>query len=102
VLHVVVTMMVKEGRMEEFQGLCRELRPKVLAEPGCLAYDYTRDLAGPFGGRGLEPNRVTLLERWESLEALKVHLTAKHLKETGARMAELRASVEVRCTEPIF
>jgi quinol monooxygenase YgiN len=100
-LHVVVTMTVKEGRMEEFLALCRQLRPKVLAEPGCQAYDYTREVPGPFGGSPA-PGRVILLERWESLEALKVHLTAKHLKETGARMAELRASVEVRCTEPIF
>ena len=100
-LHVVVTMTIKEGRMEVFLDLCRELRPKVLAEPGCLAYDHTREVPGPFG-RPVDANRVTLLERWASPEALQAHLAAKHLKETGARMADLRASVEVRCTEPIF
>jgi quinol monooxygenase YgiN len=101
-LHVVVTMTVKEGRLEEFLALCRELRPKVLAEPGCLAYDYTREIPGPFGGGPGRAGKIILLELWESMEALEAHLMAKHMKETGARMAELRSSVEVRCAEPIF
>jgi quinol monooxygenase YgiN len=101
-LHLVVTMIIKEGRMAEFQEVCRWLRPQVLAEPGCLAYDYTRDAPSPLDpGKALEPDRITLLERWESPAALQAHMQAPHMKEAGARMKELRASSDVRILEPI-
>lgn len=102
-LHVLVTMMIKEDRMEDFLALCKALRPQVLKEKGCLAYDYTREIASPLG---IQPpvvaNRITLLERWESLEALQAHMETPHMKEAGPKMKDLRLSVEARVTESIF
>jgi quinol monooxygenase YgiN len=102
-LHVVVTMRIKQGRMEEFLAACKELRPLVLGEPGCLAYDYTRDVPSPFDAQPrTEPDRITLLERWESLDALRAHLATPHMKAAGAKMKDLRESSEVHLTESIF
>ncbi len=102
-LHVIVTMRIKEGRMPDFLAACAALRPLVLQEPGCHAYDYTRDAESPFGSHPpVEADRITLLERWESLDALKAHMEAPHMKAAGPRMQELRASVEVRLTEALF
>lgn len=102
-LHVIVTMEIQEGRMDAFLALCEALRPQVLAEPGCLAYDYTREVAAGLGiQEAVEANRITLLERWESPEALRKHLEAPHMKEAGPRMKELRASVTARVCESIF
>jgi quinol monooxygenase YgiN len=95
-------MRINEGRMAEFLAACQELRPQVLREPGCHAYDYTRDAASAPGTQPIEPDRITLIERWESPEALKAHLETPHMKAAGARMKPLRASVEVRFTESIF
>ena len=102
-LHVIVTMQIKEGRMQEFLAACAELRPLVLSEPGCHAYEFTRDVVSLFSPeQPIEPNRITLLERWESVEALKAHLETAHMRAAGARMKDLRASSEVRLTESIF
>lgn len=102
-LHLVVTMMVKEGRMAEFLALCEALRPQVLAEPGCLAYEYIREVEAGLGiQEPLEPNRITLIERWASHEALKKHLETAHMKAAGPRMKELRTSVVARVGESIF
>jgi len=102
-LHVIVTMRIREGRMPEFLAACEALRPLVLAEPGCHAYDYTRDQASPFDPQQpVDPDRITLLERWASLDALKAHLASPHMRAAGPRMQELRASVELRLTESIF
>jgi quinol monooxygenase YgiN len=102
-LHVIVTMRIKEGQMPEFLAACRELRPQVLREPGCHGYVYTRDAVSPFGApQALEPDRVTLIECWESPEALKAHLETPHMKAAGERMKPMRASVEIRLTESIF
>jgi quinol monooxygenase YgiN len=102
-VHVIVTMRIKPGRMGEFLAACGELRPQVLAEPGCLAYDYTRDTASPRDPQPqLDPDRITLIERWASPGALKAHLETPHMKAAGAKMKDLRASVDLRFTESIF
>ncbi len=102
-LHVVVTMVIKEGRMAEFLSVCEALRPQVLAEPGCLAYDYTRELDAGLGiQEPVDPNRITLIERWTSPDALKKHLEAPHMKEAGPKLKELRTSVTARVGESIF
>jgi quinol monooxygenase YgiN len=102
-IHILVTMMVKEGGMEEFLRLCGRLRPLVLAEKGCLAYDYARDIASPLSiQEPLDRNRVTLVEKWESLDALKAHLATAHMKESGPAMNALRESVVARVCESIF
>jgi quinol monooxygenase YgiN len=75
----------------------------VLGEPGCLAYDYTRDAEPPQGMRpSVDPDRITLLERWESADALKAHLGTAHMQAAGARMRDLRESVELRVVESVF
>lgn len=102
-LRIIVTMKIKEGRMPEFLALCRELRPLVLKEAGCLAYDYTREISSPLGiQEPIEPDRVTLLESWESLDALKAHMETPHMKAAGPKMKDLRSSVVARVLEPIF
>jgi quinol monooxygenase YgiN len=102
-IHVIVTMRIKEGQMEAFLAAGAELRPLVLQEAGCIAYDYTRDAPAPLGRpQPLEADRVTLLERWESMAALKAHLETPHMQTAGARMRDMRASFELRCTESIF
>ena len=101
-LHVIVTMRIKEGLMPDFLAACRELRPLVLREPGCHAYEYTRDAVSPFNPEApLEADRITLLEQWASPEALKAHLETPHMKAAGARMKDMRASVDMRLTETI-
>jgi quinol monooxygenase YgiN len=102
-LHLLVTMMVKEGRMKEFLAVCEELRPWVLREKGCQAYDYMREVASPLGVQEpIEADRVTLIECWESLDALKAHMETAHMKEAGKKMKDLRSSVTARVLEPIF
>ena len=102
-IHILVTMMVKEGCMKEFLTLGEKLRREVLKEKGCHAYDYTREISSPLGiQEPVDPNRITLVERWESLEALKAHMDAPHMKEFGPKMSDLRSSVTARVGESIF
>jgi len=102
-LNVIVDMRIREGRMQEFLAACAELRPLVLGEAGCHGYEYTRDVASPFNPElPIEADRVTLLERWESLEALKAHLETPHMKASGTKMKGMRVSVDIRLTESIF
>ena len=102
-VHVIVTMQVAAGRMEEFIAAARGLAALVRAEAGCLQYDYTVDTASPLPiQEPLDDHRVTLIERWESAAALEAHLQAPHMKQYGPTLAALRTGgVTARVTRPL-
>jgi len=70
-LYVVVTYFLNEAKAEAFIKEIEQSQAaaKVRAEDGCLRYDYYC----------LAPDRVLLMETWESLEKQKVHLTQPHM-----------------------
>ena len=102
-LHVIVTMTIKPGRLDDFLALARQLAPLVQAEQGCIRYDYTLDTESPLPIQGpIDDHRVTLIEQWESAAALAAHLQAPHMKQYGPAMGVLRTGdVAARVTRPV-
>ncbi|MDR2314664.1 MAG: antibiotic biosynthesis monooxygenase [Spirochaetaceae bacterium] len=99
-VHLVVSFMIKEGKMEEYLGELKKLRPLVLAEKGCVEYTFVREYQSPIAIQETpNPNRLTLIEKWETPEALAVHGEAPHMKEFEARLAPLRAGASARVME---
>ena len=72
-LGINVTYHTKPGKRQDFlEGLSAAgVGEAVRAEAGCLQYDYYL-AAG-------DPDQVLLVERWESPEAQKLHLTQPHM-----------------------
>ena len=98
-----VTMIIKKGKIEEFLVECQKIRPIVLAEFGCLMYDYTREIHS--GSERQEPvnsDRITLYEKWESIESLNMHLNTQHMKEFVLRVAPMRENVIIRTGTEAF
>lgn len=96
-------MIIKKGKMDEFLVECRKIRPLVLAEKGCLMYDYTREItSGSVRQEPLNIDRITLYEKWESIEALNLHSDAPHMKEFVLRVAPMRESVVIRTGTEAF
>jgi len=80
VIPVIATIEVAERRRDDFLAECHRVVPPVRAESGCLDYGPTVDIASQGPPRN---NIVTIVEKWESLDALKLHLQAPH--RTGSR-----------------
>ena len=96
-IYSIVTMIIKTGKMDAFLAECKRIRPLVLAEEGCLMYDYTREIdTGEERQEPVNPNRITLYEKWASAEALDIHSGMPYMEEFGARVASLRESVTIR------
>ena len=84
-LGINVTYRTKPGQRQAFlDGLSAAgVRQAVLAEAGCLQYDYYLSVG--------DPEAVLLVEQWESPEAQKLHLTQPHMdmvKQLKARFVE--------------
>ena len=55
---------------DEVLGVIAELRPKSLAEPGCLGYEVFESTD--------EPRTLLLLEHYRNTEALEAHKLSEH------------------------
>jgi len=79
-LGIDVTYRLKAGAREGFLSALEEigLRESVLAEAGCLQYDYYRCAH--------RPDEVLLVERWESAADQARHMEQPHM----ARLARLK------------
>jgi quinol monooxygenase YgiN len=54
--------------------------PQVKEEKGCVEYFPLVDIDAKLASQILDENVVTIIEKWESLEALRDHLEAPHMQ----------------------
>lgn len=100
-IHVIATVETAEGQREAFLAEFRKVVPLVRAEKGCLEYGPAVDVdAGISVQDPLRSNVVTIIEKWDSLEALRAHLGAPHMIEYRTRIQGLVAGVRLQVLQP--
>lgn len=98
-INVIARIKVKPGKMAEFLKIFQDNVPAVRAEDGCIAYtpclDAQTELITP------NENIMTVVESWESIDHLKAHLAAPHMKQYGEAVKDLRDSTELIIVQPV-
>ncbi|MCA9188728.1 MAG: putative quinol monooxygenase [Pirellulaceae bacterium] len=100
-VHVIATIEVTPGKREEFLGYFRRLVPLVHAEQGCQYYEPTIDVGTSISAQQ-EPRGdvVTVVERWDDLEALETHLIAPHMQTFREQTKSLIQNVSLQILSP--
>ena len=78
-INVIASVRVKAGRLAEILEIFRSNVPAVREERGCVEYFPAVDIDADLPPQSLDENVVTIIEKWESLEALQNHLVAPHM-----------------------
>jgi quinol monooxygenase YgiN len=78
-IYLVVSVRVKEGKLAEFLHLFNENAVTVRQEKGCVEYLATVDAQTGLPPQVVDKDRVVVLEKWESPEALKDHHATPHM-----------------------
>lgn len=100
-IYVVVTIEVKPGKRESFLAEFHKNLPNVRAEKGCVEYGPAVDLKTEIKAQiPLRENVVTVVEKWESLQALHAHLAAPHMATYRERVKDYVAGVTLQILEP--
>jgi quinol monooxygenase YgiN len=100
-IYVIATVEVKPGKREAFLVEFHKNIPNVRAEKGCMEYGPTVDVKTDIKTQiPLRANTVTIVEMWESLQALQAHLQAPHMTQYRERVKDLVASVSLQVLEP--
>ena len=101
-IHVIAVITAKPGRREEVLGHFRANVPAVRAEKGCIEYGAAVDAdpALPVQAK-YGPDTFVVVEKWESIEALKAHAAASHMAAYAAKTRELIASRVIHILSPV-
>lgn len=100
-IYVIATIEIAAGKRDEFVKAFRANVPNVLAEKGCIEYEPTVDLATEIKAQpAVRANVVTVVEKWESVDALNAHLVAPHMLSYRERVKELVESISIQVLEP--
>jgi len=101
-IHVLATVEVVPGKREDFLKEFRKVIPDVQREKGCIEYGPAVDI--PTGIPVPIPLRddvVVIIEKWESLDDLKAHLAAPHMKTYRAAVKDLVKGMQVQVLKPV-
>src|SRR5262245_58210808 len=92
-VHVIALITAKPGKREEILKHARANLAAVRAEQGCIEYGPAIDAenALPFQTK-LGPDTFMVVEKWESMDALKAHAAAPHMAAYGAKTKEMIAT----------
>jgi len=100
-IFVIATIEVKPGKREAFLAEFHKNMPNVRAEKGCLEYGPSVDAKTDIKAQiPLRENVVTIVEKWESLDALHAHLAAPHMATYRERVKDLVVGVTLQILEP--
>ena len=100
-IHVIAVITAKPGKREEILEHFRANVPAVRAEQGCIEYGPATDAdpAPPVQAK-LGPDTFVVVEKWESMEALKAHAAAPHMKAYAEKTKDLIASRVIHILSP--
>ncbi|MFQ5733156.1 MAG: putative quinol monooxygenase [Planctomycetaceae bacterium] len=99
-IHVIAQIEIRSGTRDAFLAEFHKLVPLVRAEEGCLEYGPTLDAETDIDAQQRNPQRVTIVEKWESLGHLKAHLAAPHMAEYRSQVADFVAGMTLHILEP--
>jgi quinol monooxygenase YgiN len=86
VIHVVAIVTATPGMRDAVLQEVRANVPAVRAEQGCIEYQPTIDAegAGSIQAR-VGPDTFVVIEKWESVDALRAHAAAPHVVSYAAK-----------------
>jgi quinol monooxygenase YgiN len=100
-IHVLAIVTAKPGMRDSILKLFHANIPAVRAEKGCIEYGPAVD-AEDLGSiqTKLGPDTFVVVEKWESIDALKAHAAAAHMAAYAAKTKEMIASRVIHVLSP--
>jgi quinol monooxygenase YgiN len=100
-IHVIAIITAKPGMRPRILEAFRANMPAVHAEKGCIEYQPAVDAEGAGAMQtALGPDTFVVIEKWESLDALKAHGASAHMAAYAAKTREMIAGRVIHVLSP--
>jgi len=92
-VHVIAILTTKPGMREKVLEHARANLAAVRAEKGCIEYGPVVDAQNALSFQTKAgPDTFFVIEKWESMEALKAHSTAPHMVAYAGKVKDMMAA----------
>ncbi len=98
-VNVIASVKVKPGTRARFLEIFKVNMATVRKEKGCIEYFPAVDMAFDFPFQPPDENGVTIIEKWESLDALRDHLSAPHMAAYREKVGAMVERVDLKVLE---
>ena len=95
-INVIASVKVKSGKASEFIEMFKSQAVNVRKEKGCIDYFPAVDVKTDFPPQVRDEDVVTIIERWESMDALMNHLATPALRQQQENEKHLVEDVVVK------
>ncbi len=100
-IHVIAVITAKPGKRKQILEAFRANVPAVRAEKGCIEYGAAVDTPGDLKIQTrCGADTFMVIEKWDSVEALKAHAAAPHMAAYAAKVKDLIASRVIHVLDP--
>ena len=100
-VHVIALITAKPGMRDKILEHFRANVPAVRAEKGCIEYAPAVDAdPAPSLQTKLGPDTFMVVEKWESMDALKAHAAAPHMAAYAAKVKDMIAGRVIHVLSP--
>jgi quinol monooxygenase YgiN len=99
-IHVIATVDLQPGKRDAFLAEFRKLIPDVKREAGYIEYGPAIDAETDLPNQSRNPDRVVIIEKWETLAHLKAHAVAPHMQAYRPKVKDFVKSMELRVLLP--
>jgi quinol monooxygenase YgiN len=100
-IHVIATVRLKPGCRDKYLEILKGNVANVKTEAGCRVYEPTIDMETDIEiHEKAGDEAVTIIEAWDSVEALKAHFVTPHMLAYREKAKDLLESVSIRVLQP--
>ena len=100
-IHVIAIITTKPGMRDAVLKEFHANVPNVLKEKGCIEYGPTIDSDTDHPAQAkLGPDTLVVVEKWETMDDLKAHGVAPHMKAYAAKTKDMVASRKIHMLSP--
>jgi quinol monooxygenase YgiN len=100
-IHVLAVITAKPGMRDSILQAFRANVPNVRAEQGCIEYGAAVDAEPALKFQtAFGPDAFVVVEKWESLDALKAHAAAPHMAAYAAKTKDMIVSRAIHILSP--
>ncbi len=100
-IHVLAIITTKPNQREAVLASFNANVPAVHAEHGCIEYSAAIDAANPLPFQtAYGPDTFVVIEKWDSMDALKAHAGAAHMVAYGAKTKDQIANRVIHILSP--
>ena len=95
-ISVIASVRIKADRLSQFIEILKSNVPEVRKEDGCIEYFPAIDIDSGLPVQKLDKNVVTIIEKWESVEALRAHLKTPHMLAYREKVKDIVEELSVK------